>query len=128
MQSPVTHVALAERHVTCHPFRHRLVGPSLTVVMSCTCRAGRRLYERNGEIVRQLTKFTLSSRLASAIRRSEQTLDALGQPFALPQPILSGLMHGRSFGPRVRMRVVLMAQALGVPADRATRRVSDGSR
>jgi len=68
-------------------------------------------------------KSRFSVRLASAVKNSPESLAVLGAPHGLTQPQLSRFCAGCAFGPSIRRRVISLADALGVPADRATVRV-----
>jgi hypothetical protein len=74
--------------------------------------------------MRDLTKYEMTERLIKTIRRSPSSLTALGFAVGLTQADLSNFIHGRRpFGAKRRERVLALAANLGVPADRATRRV-----
>ena len=72
-------------------------------------------------------RYVVSSAFIRAIMRSTDTYTALSYPAGLHLTQLSSIVHGRSFGPSVAVRIIMVGKRLGLKAGRCTRPVR-GSR
>jgi hypothetical protein len=73
--------------------------------------------------VRDLSKFRASVRLVRALRRSPLSGTVLAAGVGLTPALISNFVHFQTFGPARRIKVLALAESVGVPADRATVRV-----
>lgn len=72
----------------------------------------------------QSPKYRISCRLAGAIRRSPLSATELAFPCQLTATRISEFLRSETFGEARRQKVLKLAELVGVPADKATVRVS----